>query len=40
MINKLKKNKEIVLEAVKNNGYAIEFADKALRKDKEIVLFL
>ena len=23
---------------IKNNGYAIEFVDKALRKDKEIVL--
>jgi hypothetical protein len=33
-----KKDKEIVLEAVKQAGEdALEFADKSLRKDKDIV---
>lgn len=34
----LKKDKEIVLAAVKQNGMALMYADKTLKKDKEIVL--
>ena len=34
---KLKADKEIVLEAVKNDGTALEYADDSLKKDKEIV---
>ena len=33
-----KKDKEIVLIAVKNDGYALEYADESFKKDKEIVL--
>nr|NGX52886.1 hypothetical protein [Candidatus Anoxychlamydiales bacterium] len=34
----LKKNKEVVLAAVKQNGGALEYAHEDLKKDKEIVL--
>ena len=34
----LKKDKEIVLEAVKASGYTLQYADDSLKKDKEIVL--
>ena len=34
----LKKDKEIVLAAVKQDGCALEFADDSLKKDKEIVI--
>ncbi|NGX44273.1 MAG: hypothetical protein K1060chlam3_00439, partial [Candidatus Anoxychlamydiales bacterium] len=34
----LKKDKEIVLAAVKQNGWAIQYAHEDLKKDKEIVL--
>ena len=33
-----KKDKKIVLEAVKQYGNALEYADKSLKKDKKIVL--
>ena len=33
----LKKDKEIVLEAVRSDGMALEFADDSLKKDKEII---
>ena len=32
----LKKDKSIVLEAVKSNGNALEYADESLKKDKFI----
>ncbi len=32
------KDKSIVLEAVKQDGIALEFADESLKKDKSIVL--
>jgi len=35
---KLKADKEVVLAAVKQNGYALEHAYKKLRADKEVVL--
>ena len=35
---KLKADKEVVLAAVKQDGYAFQYADKKLRADKEIVL--
>lgn len=31
-------DKEVVLEAVKQNRYALQYASKKLRKDKEILL--
>ena len=31
-------DKDFVLEAVKRNGMALEYADKSLKKDKSIVL--
>ena len=34
----LKKDKEIVLSAVQQNGYSLKYADESLKKDKEIVL--
>ena len=37
-VNNLKKDKEIVLAAVKKRGYALEYAHKSLKKDREIVL--
>ena len=37
-LHHLKKNKKIVLEAVKQNGKALQFADKIFKKDKKIVL--
>ena len=33
-----KKDREIVLEAVKQNGYALLLADDSFQKDKEVVL--
>ncbi len=36
--DKLKKDKEIILEAVKYRGHAFQYADDNLRKDKEFVL--
>lgn len=36
--DRLKNDKEIVLEAVKANGYALQFASDELKSDKEIVL--
>ena len=38
--NELRNNKEVVLEAVKQNGYALEYASKKLRADKEFILAL
>lgn len=35
---KLRSNKEVVLEAVKESGYALIYASKELRNDKEVVL--
>jgi hypothetical protein len=34
----LKKDQEVVLEAVKQYGYALEYADDSLKKDKDFVL--
>ena len=34
----MKKDKEIVLKAVQQNGCALKYADKSLQKDKEFVL--
>ncbi len=34
----LKKDKSIVIEAIKQNGCALEHADESLKKDKSIVL--
>ena len=34
----MKGDKEIVLEAVKQNGFALEYADGVVKGDKEIVL--
>ena len=31
------KDKEIVLEAVKQNGYALDYADDSLKKDPDIL---
>ncbi|WP_064581203.1 DUF4116 domain-containing protein [Streptobacillus moniliformis] len=31
-------NKDFVLEAVKNNGWALEYASKELKNDKEAVM--
>ena len=31
-------DKKIVLEAVKQNGYSLFYADQSLKKDKEVVL--
>ena len=36
--DRLKDDKDIVIEAVKNNGFALEFASDRLKNDKEIVL--
>ena len=35
---RLKDDKEIVLEAVKHNGYALEYANKKFKDDKDVVL--
>ena len=35
---KFKKDKEIVLAAVKQDGRALEYADESLKKDREIAL--
>ncbi|MCU9936310.1 DUF4116 domain-containing protein [Mycoplasmopsis cynos] len=32
------KNRDIMLEAVKRNGYALQFASEELKKDKDVVL--
>ena len=34
----MKKDKEVVLAAVKQHGEALEYADESLKKDKEVVL--
>jgi hypothetical protein len=34
----LKNDKDIVLEAVKKNGYSLEFASENLKNNKEVVL--
>jgi len=34
----LKKDKSIVLEAIKNYGGALEYADASLKKDRSIVI--
>ena len=34
----LKKDKEFVLAAVKEDGRALEYADDSLKKDKEFIL--
>ncbi|NKA17113.1 MAG: DUF4116 domain-containing protein, partial [Alphaproteobacteria bacterium] len=34
----LRKDKSIVLQAIRQNGSALEFADQSLKKDKLIVL--
>ena len=34
----LKKDKEVVLEAIKNNCYSIQYADESLKKDKEVAM--
>jgi hypothetical protein len=34
----LKKDKEVVLAAVKQDGYALQYASEELKKDKEVVL--
>lgn len=36
-MNHFKKDKEIVLEAVKQYGWALQYADESLKKDKEII---
>ncbi len=36
----LRKDREVVLEAVKSDGYALEYVDKSFKKDREIVLEL
>jgi len=33
----LKKDREVVFEAIKQNGYALKYADDSLKKDKEVV---
>ena len=33
----LKKDKDVVLAAVKESGHSLEFADKSLKKDKDIL---
>ena len=38
VVENLKKDKEIVLIAVKENGIHLEYADESLKKDREIVL--
>ena len=38
VVENLKKDKEIVLIAVKENGINLEYADESLKKDREIVL--
>ena len=37
MHESLKKDKEVVLAAVKQNGPALTYADESLKKDKEVV---
>ena len=34
----LKKDKDVVLAAVKNEGYAIKFADESFRNNREIII--
>jgi predicted RNA-binding protein (virulence factor B family) len=34
----LRKDREIVLAAVQQNGYVLEYADESFKKDKEVVL--
>ena len=34
----MRKDKEVVLAAIKKNGWALEYADETLRQDKEFVL--
>ena len=38
LVEEFKKDKEIVLEAVKNHGYALEYASERLRDETEVVL--
>ena len=38
LFKKTKKDKEIILEAVKASGNNLQYADDSLKKDKEIVL--
>ena len=35
----LKKDKEIVLEAAKQDGYSLRHADESFRQDREVVLY-
>jgi len=37
-VKKLKKDRRIVLEAVKQNGLALQYADESLKRDKEVVI--
>ena len=37
-LNELKGDKEVVLEAVKQNGHALQYASVELKNDKEVVL--
>jgi hypothetical protein len=34
----LKANRELVLEAIKNNGTALQYADDTLKADREVVI--
>ena len=36
--DKFKKDKEVVLAAVKKNGFTLEHVDNSLKKDREVVL--
>ena len=38
MINELKNDKEVVLNAVQKNGAVLEYASDELKNDKEVVL--
>jgi len=38
VVDFLKKDREIVINAVKQNGMSLEFADDSLKKDREIVM--
>ena len=36
--NSLKKDNEVVMASVSQNGYALTFADDSLKKDREVVM--
>ena len=39
LLDLAKKDKEIVLEAAKQDGYSLQYADESFRQDREVVMF-